>query len=270
MFMFISFFLNGEEIDRAYDFNGHGYFHSGQSVSIIGDARPNITEATNGHQLQVLYSDPLSLSLDRSAIPGFSEEHCEHNIGQGHLLAEINHESLVVSLNGNVLSDDQYAFNGGQITLNSNKVNLSLGSHRLSASYEARHPLSYDPNEFIFQVGANSGDSLKLEIVSFDNMLLNTNAICVTMEPHAGRSLQMIDDALSFVTRQRSHMGATMNRMDAIASNLKTVQENTTASLSRIEDADMAKEMMDLVKQRLLTQVQVAISTQNQQSYHKS
>ncbi len=263
------FFLNGEEIDRAYDFNGHGYFHSGQSVSIIGDARPNITEATNGHQLQVLYSDPLSLSLDRSAIPGFSEEHCEHNIGQGHLLAEINHESLVVSLNGNVLSDDQYAFNGGQITLNSNKVNLSLGSHRLSASYEARHPLSYDPNEFIFQVGANSGDSLKLEIVSFDNMLLNTNAICVTMEPHAGRSLQMIDDALSFVTRQRSHMGATMNRMDAIASILKTVQENTTASLSRIEDADMAKEMMDLVKQRLLTQVQVAISTQNQQSYHQ-
>lgn len=60
-----------------------------------------------------------------------------------------------------------------------------------------------------------------------------------------------------------------MNRMDAIASNLKTVQENTTASLSRIEDADMAKEMMDLVKQRLLTQVQVAISTQNQQSYHQ-
>ena len=47
---------------------------------------------------------------------------------------------------------------------------------------------------------------------------------------------------------------------------LKVMEENTTASMSQIQDADIAKLAMDLMKNQILTQSQQAITSQAKQA----
>lgn len=66
--------------------------------------------------------------------------------------------------------------------------------------------------------------------------------------------------------KELGNIGATENRLDHIASNLSVMEENTMASISRIADTDMAKESMNLMKEKLLSQTQQAMASQIQQS----
>lgn len=169
-------------------------------------------------------------------------------------------------MNGSILNFDQYELIGNRVSLKGETLSLNNGNHHLTVDYKVRHPLGFEPIKFNFQVGPSSGHSVSVDIASFDNMLQNTNVICVRSNEFANKSLQVIDDALNFVVGQRGTTGAVMNRFEAIASNLSVLEENMTASKSRIEDADIAKESMQLLKQRILSQVQIALGTQMNQS----
>lgn len=258
--------LNGQEIEQAEDINGDGYYFDGNSIVIVGDARPDITNSTEDINLNVLYSDPLHIGLDSSAIQGYLEDYCDEVTDTRLLAAEINPDSLVVSLGGNQLSSDQYELRGSQVVLKSETLDLTVGNHELKVDYEVRHSDGYKPNEYTFQVGANSGETLQVGIASFNNLLRDTNFICVRTNEFANQSLKIADDALRFVIGERGQMGAKMSRLDAIAANLKVYEENMTAAMSRIEDIDVAKETINLVKQQLLTQAQQAMSTHIKQS----
>jgi flagellin len=64
----------------------------------------------------------------------------------------------------------------------------------------------------------------------------------------------MIDDAIFRVSSQRAELGAYQNRLEHTINNLSTASVNTTASESRIRDADMAKEMVEFTKLNILSQ----------------
>jgi len=78
-------------------------------------------------------------------------------------------------------------------------------------------------------------------------------------------NLAVVDQALEDVSRERGRMGAYVNRLEHTINNLETTAENLIAAESRIRDVDMAKEMMELVRNQILYEVAITVFAQAQQ-----
>ena len=66
---------------------------------------------------------------------------------------------------------------------------------------------------------------------------------------NAQRMMSAVDGALRKVDAERGDFGATMNRMEHTIDNLSNIVVNTTVSRGRIEDADMAEEFSESLKE---------------------
>ena len=86
--------------------------------------------------------------------------------------------------------------------------------------------------------------------------------IDVTTAEHAGRSLEMIDKALSTISSARADLGAVQNRLGSTISNLENVTQNLSASNSRIQDADFATETSKMSKAQILQQAGTSMLSQ--------
>ena len=66
---------------------------------------------------------------------------------------------------------------------------------------------------------------------------------------------------------QRATFGASLNRLEYAADNLANVSQNTSASRSRILDADYASETTELARTQIIQQAATAMLSQaNQQA----
>ncbi|MGD6842951.1 flagellin [Bacillus infantis] len=254
--------LEGEEVSEASGPDGDGYLHTGNQIEIIGSARPDVTNTMGYVNMRVEYFDALDIGLDSSSPNDFFNAYCEHEAGSGLLGAEIDPENLAVYLDGQALSADQFSLESSRVVLKADMITLGTGSHSLKVDYRVRHPEEYSPNSFTFQVGANAGDTYNVKIESFDNMLKDTNIICVRNYEDAEKGLQLIDKSLNFILKELGNAGAVENRLEHISANLSSIEENTISALSRIQDADMAKEAMNLVRYQILAQSQQAMAAQ--------
>jgi len=84
------------------------------------------------------------------------------------------------------------------------------------------------------------------------------------LSSYAGASLaiQQIDSALGQVNSARATLGAIQNRFSSVVSNIASTSENMTASRSRIQDADFAKETASMTRGQILQQAGTAILSQ--------
>jgi flagellin len=121
-----------------------------------------------------------------------------------------------------------------------------------------------------FQVGANANQGMQLYINSVKTDWLNIgdgNGIStITVLDDTGADftaeLDTLDFALSYVTTERSKLGAAQNRLEYTMNSLDISTENLTAAESRIRDVDMAKEMTNFTKQNILFQASTAMLAQ--------
>ncbi|MGQ9008181.1 flagellin Hag [Bacillus stercoris] len=121
---------------------------------------------------------------------------------------------------------------------------------------------------FTFQIGANAGQQLTVNIDSMSSTALGVNALDVTDFANTpfDTQLESIDTAINNVSKQRAKLGAVQNRLEHTINNLGASSENLTAAESRIRDVDMAKEMSDFTKNNILSQASQAMLAQaNQQ-----
>jgi len=79
----------------------------------------------------------------------------------------------------------------------------------------------------------------------------------------AQRAIGIIDKALEQVNATRADLGAVNNRLDHTMSNLANVSEKTSASRSRITDADFAAETAALSRAQVLQQAATAMLAQS-------
>jgi flagellin len=119
----------------------------------------------------------------------------------------------------------------------------------------------------VFQVGANSAQTITLAIGSMDATALSVDAIDVTGTASATTGeIDTINAAINKVSSERAKLGAYQNRLEHTINNLSTSSENLTSAESRIRDVDMAKEMSNYSKNNILSQAaQAMISQANQQ-----
>ena len=80
-------------------------------------------------------------------------------------------------------------------------------------------------------------------------------------------TLGYLDTAIDRVNAHRATLGAAINRLEYAADNLSNVSQNTSASRSRILDADYASETTELARTQIIQQAATAMLSQaNQQA----
>jgi len=124
---------------------------------------------------------------------------------------------------------------------------------------------SYETTALTFQVGANSGQIVDINLNSMSATTgLGLSTTTVNLETRAGATsaIDAIDSAIKEVSSERAKLGAMQNRLEHTINNLGTTSENLTASEARIRDVDMAKEMMEFTKNSILQQAATAMLAQ--------
>ena len=124
-----------------------------------------------------------------------------------------------------------------------------------------------------FQIGANTTTNDSVDVVTTDMTgdstitAVTSGAIDNTSDAAGLKTvIDNIDAAITTVSTQRSTLGASQNRFDAIVSNLQISVENQSAARSRIMDADFASETANLSRAQILQQAGNAMIAQaNQQ-----
>lgn len=92
-------------------------------------------------------------------------------------------------------------------------------------------------------------------------------AVDVDTAANAANAISSIDVAIKAVDSARASSGATINRLEYAADNLANVSQNTSASRSRILDADYAAETTELARTQIIQQAGTAMLSQaNQQA----
>ncbi len=78
----------------------------------------------------------------------------------------------------------------------------------------------------------------------------------------ANRSIGMIDEGLKKINKQRADLGAYQNRLSLAIEGIDIAAENLQAAESTIRDTDMAGQMVDFTKNRILAQAGTAMLAQ--------
>jgi flagellin len=88
------------------------------------------------------------------------------------------------------------------------------------------------------------------------------SSLDVTTAANAQKAISAIDGALATINTSRAELGAYQNRFGSVVSSLATTSENLSASRSRIQDADFAKETAALTRGQILQQAGTAMLAQ--------
>ncbi|MHB1419678.1 MAG: flagellin Hag [Bacillota bacterium] len=120
-----------------------------------------------------------------------------------------------------------------------------------------------------FQIGANSGQNLTLNITSMGTIGLSIGSVTIASGNSAAtitKWVTKINNAIDKVSTERAKLGAYQNRLEHTINNIGTSSENLTAAESRVRDVDMAKEMMEFTKNNILQQAAQAMLAQANQT----
>ncbi len=108
--------------------------------------------------------------------------------------------------------------------------------------------------------------SLSRELGLDEGKKVTVDSIDVTSVGGAQESVAIIDAALKYVDSHRAELGAFQNRFNHAINNLDNINENVSASKSRIKDTDFAKETTEMTKSQILSQASSSILAQAKQA----
>lgn len=112
--------------------------------------------------------------------------------------------------------------------------------------------------------GADTHDKIDISLVDISAVATAVSALNISGEDATGAdaAITAIDLQLDTVNNARADLGAVQNRFSSVVSNLQTNSENLSASRSRIQDADYAKETVELTRTQILQQAGTAMLAQ--------
>uniref|UniRef100_UPI002FE03B5D flagellin n=1 Tax=Thermovirga lienii TaxID=336261 RepID=UPI002FE03B5D len=173
---------------------------------------------------------------------------------------ELTGNTLVGVIDPNVdIEFDKMA--NASISWNSTTKSWSITAD--SSSFETNVHIT--SNSAVFQIGANEGEKMSIDLGNMSAAALGVDKVLVTDRESAARSITIIDNALNQVSEQRAALGAYQNRLEHTINNLTTASTNLTSAESRIRDVDMAAEMTEFTKNQILMQAASAMLSQANQ-----
>ncbi|MDL2327404.1 flagellin, partial [Ruminococcaceae bacterium OttesenSCG-928-A11] len=157
----------------------------------------------------------------------------------------------VIRVSGSSLTDDDLVRISAEVN---HKTGLALEANSAGDAIDIK--VADGGRGLTLQVGDTAAiyNQVNVNISNMGSRGLGLSGIDLSTQAGASSALSRIGAAIDKVTTTRGDLGATQNRLESTISNLATANENITAAESRIRDADMAKMMMQFVKQSVLTQ----------------
>ena len=125
-----------------------------------------------------------------------------------------------------------------------------------------------------FQVGADDGQTVSVTMgdfngastVTYDTATSGTSASLSLIDASTATAVGDLDEAIAGLNDQRAEFGSMMNRLEYTVDNLQNISQNTSASRSRILDADYAAESTELARTQIIQQAATAMLAQANQS----
>jgi flagellin len=117
-----------------------------------------------------------------------------------------------------------------------------------------------------FHVGANSDQRIRVFIQTMNaralNLIENNLKRSISTVGQANSMIGFVDQALDKLIRQRADLGAYYNRLENTVKSIALNYENMIAADSRIRDVDMAAEMVNFTRDKILVQTGIAMLAQ--------
>lgn len=193
----------------------------------------------------------------------------------GALMEEINDIAERTEWNGNTIMDASYSSNGTgtadddmlDVQLGagaSQTMNIRIKDWRTTASVDANQA-----NEEAAGDGVDSANSAYQTSAGNSSLVHNGGAesdrIKVNTAAAAAVAITNLKNALDAAAAERAQYGAYISRLQHAADNLQNVSTNTSASVSRIADADYATETTELARTQIISQASTAMLAQANQ-----
>ncbi len=147
-------------------------------------------------------------------------------------------------------------FNG--MNLLTGRFARETGENTVTASMWFHIGANMDQREQAF-IGTMTSKALGIRNIGDDSIMTFSSP------DGANRSIGVLDAALRTVSKQRADLGAYQNRLEYSIKGIDIGAENLQAAESRIRDADMANEMLEYTKNRILAQAGNAMLAQANQ-----
>jgi flagellin len=119
-----------------------------------------------------------------------------------------------------------------------------------------------------FHLGANSNQRERVYIGTMTAAAFKFRdaggkvSVSLSTPEGANKTIGIMDNALTTLSKQRADLGAYYNRMELTSKGLMTAYENIQAAESRIRDADMAEEIVEFTKNNVLIQTGISMLAQ--------
>jgi flagellin len=172
------------------------------------------------------------------------EDRMQIQVEVSQLVDEVDRIASHAQFNGMNLLTGRFARNTGE-----NVITASMWLH-IGANVDQRKRV---------YIGTMTSAALGIRTTS-DNKIISLEG-----PDSANMAIAKLDAALQKVSKQRADLGAYQNRLEHAVKGIDVGAENIQAAESRIRDADMANEMVDYTKNRILTQASQAMLAQANQ-----
>ncbi len=149
-------------------------------------------------------------------------------------------------------------FNG--MNLITGRFARETGENVVTASMWFHIGANMDQRERVF-IGTMTAAGLSIRNPGDDSIMT------LATPDEANRAIGVLDEALKKVNKQRADLGAYQNRLEHAVRGIDVSAENLQAAESRIRDTNMANQMVEYVKEQILSQSGTAMLAQaNQRS----
>ncbi|MEX0747328.1 MAG: flagellin [Rhodothermales bacterium] len=161
-------------------------------------------------------------------------------------------------------NDTMGATERGAIKNELDALSAEIGDILSDTTYNGTSLFSTADVSLTFQVNAENGDTFLTTITSTTvaGLSVATSNLGVSSAASAGATLALIDAAITTVSARNASIGDSQKRLSFKQENLQTSMVNYEAARSRIEDADFAKEQMEILKLQILQQTGTAALAQ--------
>lgn len=250
---------------------------SGKRINKAGDDAAGLAisekmKAQIGGLKQAKRNAQDGISLIQTAEGALSETHS--------ILSRMN--DLAVQASNDTLTDEDR----GKITKEVTALQKNIDDISNNTEFNTKKLLDTADNKFTFQVGASAGQTAEITIGKMDAETLGVGetwsegtpagvdedgnptaagpgtGVDLSDAKKASESIANIKAAIDTVSDQRADLGAAQNGLNHTINNLGTTTENLSEANSRIEDVDMAEEMMNFTKSNILSQAATSMLAQ--------
>lgn len=135
-----------------------------------------------------------------------------------------------------------------------------------TTNFNGNKMLSTDGTAVDLQLSDVSGDKLTVTAIDASAATLLTAVGDLTTPDNAKTAMEAVDAAIQTVADHRATFGSQLNRLDHNLTNVTNQATNMAASASQIEDADMAKEMSEMTKFKILNEAGISMLSQANQT----